>query len=920
MIVNNRFDATGAPAGNYELTFTLDSPVAGCPSSSSQTISVTAPPSADVMPTAQVCNTNQSGASTTLDFSDLITGGDMTGSWTDLDGSGAAGTFPELDFDNIAAGQYRFEYTTAAAQSPCTNVSYIVTVDVSDCACPTVATAPAGPFCNDAASVNLADITITTESGSWSITAAPAGSTVMIVNNRFDATGAAAGDYELTFTLDSPVAGCPSSSSQTISVTAPPSADVMPTAQVCNTNQSGASTTLDFSDLITGGDMTGSWTDLDGSGAAGIFPELDFDNIAAGQYRFEYTTASAQMPCTDVSYIVTVDVSDCACPSVATAPAGPFFNDAAIVNLADITITTEAGSWSITDAPVGATAMISNNRFDATGAPAGDYELTFTLAQTPPAGCPASSTQTISVSAAVSAGSGPGTMRICNDGTIINLFDELIGATSGGTWTDASINSASGFNNGVLDTENLSAGTYVFNYEVTTTAPCMDDSEQITIEIENPVNAGNLIQNLKLCEGIDTTISLFNLIENYDAGGIWRDISTNPVNGFTNNSISTSNLPTGVYQFEYVLTTNGICPEDRVVVMIEMNPTPTAEAGDGDELNCDDRIADIGGQSAAGATITYQWTGSTTIADPQSLNTTVRSAGIYTLRVTDTASGCFAEDEVTITEQGSLPVLNANSVEITCFGDNDGEIRVENVSGGNPPYLFSLNGGPLSADNTFANLTPGDYTLEVEDSEGCRDMITFSIEEPEELTVRLTTNLGAGSNLIRQGDSTLLSANVTGVFDSIQWTPIDAFEPCDPELDPDECLNQWVSPTEVTTYEVFVIDEKGCSDRSSVTVFVEKDLNVYIPDAFTPNDDGINDIFKIFTDENVEEIKEFLVFDRWGENVFEYYNFAPTNPAAGWDGRFKGKPMNSAVFVYYAIVEFKDGTEKLYEGDVTLMR
>ena len=68
------------------------------------------------------------------------------------------------------------------------------------------------------------------------------------------------------------------------------------------------------------------------------------------------------------------------------------------------------------------------------------------------------------------------------------------------------------------------------------------------------------------------------------------------------------------------------------------------------------------------------------------------------------------------------------------------------------------------------------------------------------------------------------------------------------------------------------------------------------------------------------EIKSFLVFNRWGETVFERYNFQPNDPSLGWDGRFRGQMMNAAVFVYYLEVEFIDGETELFKGDVMLMR
>ena len=222
---------------------------------------------------------------------------------------------------------------------------------------------------------------------------------------------------------------------------------------ICDIANNGNVVELDFGTLITNGDDSGTWRDVNNSGAAGNFPNLDFTGVTPGIYEFEYTTAAAQAPCNNVSFLTTVEVLDCACPPIATAPAGPFCNDNAIQDLSQITLTNELGSWTITSVPDNtASATIYNNVFDATNSVAGDYELTFTLDQDPGPDCQRTSSQIITVSQAVTAGQSPGTIRICNAGEILNLFDELVGATPGGTWIDQSINSATGFNNGILNT------------------------------------------------------------------------------------------------------------------------------------------------------------------------------------------------------------------------------------------------------------------------------------------------------------------------------------------------------------------------------------------------------------------------------------------------------------------------------------
>jgi gliding motility-associated-like protein len=129
------------------------------------------------------------------------------------------------------------------------------------------------------------------------------------------------------------------------------------------------------------------------------------------------------------------------------------------------------------------------------------------------------------------------------------------------------------------------------------------------------------------------------------------------------------------------------------------------------------------------------------------------------------------------------------------------------------------------------------------------------------------------------------------------------------------------APSDNTTYFLTVIDPGGCTASASQLVLVETSRGVYIPNAFSPNADGINDVFMIFSDGySVKNIRSFLIFSRWGETVHEYYNFLPDNPAFGWDGKHRNKTLNSAVFTWFADIEFLDGSSQLYKGDVTLVR
>jgi len=111
-----------------------------------------------------------------------------------------------------------------------------------------------------------------------------------------------------------------------------------------------------------------------------------------------------------------------------------------------------------------------------------------------------------------------------------------------------------------------------------------------------------------------------------------------------------------------------------------------------------------------------------------------------------------------------------------------------------------------------------------------------------------------------------------------------------------------------------------CTDSDTAIVVVNKGRRVFIPTAFSPNSDDLNDVFTVYGGAGVTGVKKMMVFDRWGELLFEQSNFAPNDPAYGWDGTFKGKPVPTNAFVYYIEVEFNDGQVLAYKGDVTMIK
>jgi len=149
---------------------------------------------------------------------------------------------------------------------------------------------------------------------------------------------------------------------------------------------------------------------------------------------------------------------------------------------------------------------------------------------------------------------------------------------------------------------------------------------------------------------------------------------------------------------------------------------------------------------------------------------------------------------------------------------------------------------------------------------------------------------------------------------SYVWTP-SAYVSCD------TCDTTYLTPVVNTTYTVTVTSIYGCTSYDTVTVMIGCDSRqVFIPNTFTPNGDGMNDRFYV-SGKGLANIQLFEVYNRWGELVYHVENISPNDPASGWDGTYKGKVLEPDVFVYVVKATCAlGGTQFSYKGDVSLVR
>ncbi len=254
-----------------------------------------------------------------------------------------------------------------------------------------------------------------------------------------------------------------------------------------------------------------------------------------------------------------------------------------------------------------------------------------------------------------------------------------------------------------------------------------------------------------------------------------------------------------------------------------------------------------------------------------------------------------------------LPSLLVDQFDPPCNEDDGGIIEVQ-IDGGTEPYDIYLNGDYYSSQNVFTGLSTGTYEVLINDANGCENDMLITLVQEGGISIDVEQIY-----LIDYGDYVDIQPMINGDLDTFFWQGIDS-------LICEDCLNQYFLPEESMTLNLTAVDTEGCKDFKQVIIVVEKNYDVYVPSAFSPNGDGINDVFLIYGTENIKEIRSFEIFDRWGENLFYKENPQINEELDGWDGVFKGKTMNPGVYLYQFEVEFFDGYKEFRKGDFSLIR
>lgn len=206
------------------------------------------------------------------------------------------------------------------------------------------------------------------------------------------------------------------------------------------------------------------------------------------------------------------------------------------------------------------------------------------------------------------------------------------------------------------------------------------------------------------------------------------------------------------------------------------------------------------------------------------------------------------------------------------------------------------------------SLGSGTHVVTLSDANGCTSDSAVTLNLPPVPLIFLPPD-----TTVIWGHPVRIEATTNlGNWDLLSWQPL-------PDTSCADCLVQEWIPAQSQEITVTIQDTFGCTARAVIRVLVEKITELYVPNIFSPNNDGIHDLWQVNAGPSVTEIQEVRVYDRWGNLQYEWLNPTDPNSWPGWDGITRGKKAEVGVYVYYIKVKLTDGTTTVIEGDVTIV-
>lgn len=459
---------------------------------------------------------------------------------------------------------------------------------------------------------------------------------------------------------------------------------------------------------------------------------------------------------------------------------------------------------------------------------------------------------------------------ICS-GTCITVTDQSTGSPTSWTWT---------FNGGTPSTSVApnpgticfnTAGTYILRLVVSNNGGA--DTAYQTIVV-NQTPTASITGDSVICAGENTVLT-----GSATPAGNYNYAWSNNMFGTT---ITVAPLNSTTYTL--IVSQNGCA--DTVAKYVQVDVLGQALISGDLELCVGESTTLTVNPPAAG----ISWSNGSASA-----SISVTPASTTTYSVTLTQGVCSSSTSVVVGVY-PYPTVSLTSTLTDC--DIENGTLITQVNNGTPAYSYAWSNGQTGAVAT--NLGVGTYTVVVNDAKNCSASASGTINVQPNPTIVVSPTYAS----IRMGDTVSIQSTGAVLY---YWVPPVG-------LSCSTCPDPLANPLQSTVYCVEGYDDHGCKDTACVTIDVEPYCNDYfIPNAFSPNGDGLNDRFLVKG--RCVTHAWIKVMNRWGEMIFNSQDAGDY-----WDGSYKGVKQNSGVYFYIAEVQLLDGRRVTLSGDVTLLR
>lgn len=460
-----------------------------------------------------------------------------------------------------------------------------------------------------------------------------------------------------------------------------------------------------------------------------------------------------------------------------------------------------------------------------------------------------------------------------------------------------------------------SPGTYPIKLNVVSPDGTCADSAFTNIRIYRPEDAQLSYDPIQVCIPGAVNLSAFS---NYASAKFFWDFGDGNILDTSVNNVTHTYTDFGTFTPKIILTESSGC----VLPIAGTQPIKVKGAIVNFKLDklffCDSGLVTIKDSTISNEAITnYNWDfGDGTISNnPLPVHQFV-APGFYTVSLNvKTQSGCT--DTMTYTTPVKIvqsPLISIAGDSVICVNDllrSSGVMERPDTSQVQWAWQFP-NGNQavkqLPAPQRYPKAGNFAITAVAVNSSGCADTAVKNILVHPLPTVTLPSTL-----TMQAGYPISIPATYTNNVVNYSWTP-------DTSLSCSTCPQPIVNAKFDTKYTVTFTDSNGCKNTGEVQVIIIcKDANVFVPNTFSPNGDGSNDVFYV-RGRGLNRVKSLRIFNRWGEVVFEKRDFAVNDPSVGWDGRYKGAKPHPDVYIYQVEVFCDNGQIIHFEGNVALIQ